>query len=327
MNLDAQLLFLLALCLSLSFFLSGMEAGVLALDPLRIRQEARSGRASARLLQQFLAEPEGFLWTVTVGNALANFLVVCLSVFLLDDALRAHPAWLYPVLGVLVFGFYAMADLLPKMLFRQFPNRLCLALARPFRLVHLVLAGVVQLIAWTANLLLKLTGGRRFRGRWFGNREEIRSFVQESTPLLTRAEQKMVQRVLDLQKVTLGAITKPLAQAVTVTDDTPIAEVFRRLQEEQLTRLPVRERASGRIVGILSLRTSLYVAEPDPKQTAGAYVQSALCLPESMPLEAALRRLRQRGQRMALVLDGQQREVGIITLEDILRFVFGDVSL
>jgi putative hemolysin len=61
------------LCLLLSFLLSGMEAGVFALNRLRVRRLARAGKPSAKLLQRFLEKPEKFLWTILVGNTLANF--------------------------------------------------------------------------------------------------------------------------------------------------------------------------------------------------------------------------------------------------------------
>src|SRR5476651_1255666 len=66
----------LGLCLLLSFLLSGMEAGVFALNRLRVRRLARAGKPSAKLLNGFLEKPEKFLWTILVGNTLANFLIL-----------------------------------------------------------------------------------------------------------------------------------------------------------------------------------------------------------------------------------------------------------
>src|SRR5215471_9016926 len=65
-----------ALCLVLSFILSGMEAGVFALSRLRIRRQIRAGRRSAQVLQDYLDHPENFLWTILVGNTVANFLIL-----------------------------------------------------------------------------------------------------------------------------------------------------------------------------------------------------------------------------------------------------------
>src|ERR1035438_2864428 len=127
---------LLALCFGASFLLSGMEAGVFALNRLRIRRLARGGQPSAQMLHRFLEKPERFLWTILVGNTLANFIILgwILAQLHYRFALRNTP--LVALFSVIVFLFYALFDLLPKMLFRAHPNSLCLSAARAFRIFN-----------------------------------------------------------------------------------------------------------------------------------------------------------------------------------------------
>ena len=326
---DAGALILLALLsLTLSFFFSGMEAGVLALNRLRIRQQMRAGHPAARRLFNYLERAEDFLWTILVGNALANFIVVSLVYLLFHEWLGAYPLGLLLALVVMLFLLYALGDLLPKMLFRQAPTRLCLAMARPFGAVHFALAPLVVLVDWVARGSLRVTGGQRFTGSLFGNREELRTLMQESAQSLSTEERTMVNRVLDLQTLTVGALTVPLDRVVTVSATTPIAEVFALCQQTGHTRVPVRELADrGRILGFVNLKATLFLTRPDEPKTARDFLESALYLDEAMRLEAALQRLRDTGQRLAIVLDRDRREIGILTLEDILRFIFGEVSL
>src|SRR3989449_9261396 len=126
-----------AICLTLSFLLSGMEAGVFALSRLRVRQQMRAGRRSAKVLHDFLENPENFLWTILVGNTVANFLILGWLILVLEQVLRQHRLWFVLLFTLIVFLFYGFFDLLPKMLFRTYPTRLCILLARPFRLSHL----------------------------------------------------------------------------------------------------------------------------------------------------------------------------------------------
>src|SRR4051812_27373686 len=120
---------LVLVCLLLSFVLSGMEAGVFALSRLRIRQQMRAGRRSAGVLYGFLENPENFLWTILVGNTLANFVILGWVITILRESLQNQRVWFMVVFTFVVFLFYTFFDLLPKMLFRSFPNRLCLVLA------------------------------------------------------------------------------------------------------------------------------------------------------------------------------------------------------
>lgn len=313
--------------LAVSFSCSGMEAGVFALSRLRVRQQMRAGNRAAHVLHGFLENTEDFLWTILLGNTLANFVVMILAVFLLHSALAAYPALLVGALLFSAFCLYAFADLLPKTLFRQQANRLCLALARPFRLLHIGLSPAVGVVAWLANLLLRVTGGQRYTGKLFASREEFRQLMQESSQAISRVEQAIINRVLDLQNLTVGSLALPIRKAVTATTETPVKEVLALCRQTNLTRLPLTDTRTGKIAGLFSLRTSLYQAGFDPAARAGAYLQPALYLEESTRLEMAMQRFRRSGQRLAIVLDRDRREVGILAFEDILRFLFGQISI
>ena len=139
----------------------------------------------------------------------------------------------------------------------------------------------------------------------------------------------MINRVLDLQHLTVGQIATPLEKAVTATTRTPMAEVLRLCRERNLTRLPVWQDEGNRhrIVGVVSLKTLLYQIDLESQRTAGDYVKPALYLTEEMRLEEALRRMQRSGQRLGIVLGRDQRELGLVSLHDILKFIFGELSL
>src|SRR5471030_2367079 len=106
---------MLGLCLLLSFLMSGMEAGVFALNRLRVRRLARAGKPSAKLLHGFLENPERFLWTILVGNTLANFLILGFALVKIHEWFVGSRLLLVAVFAVTVFLFYTFFDLLPKM--------------------------------------------------------------------------------------------------------------------------------------------------------------------------------------------------------------------
>src|SRR5947209_7120108 len=110
--------FVFGLCLVLSFMLSGMEAGVFALSRLRIRQQLRAGNRAAQVLYRYLENPENFLWTILVGNTVANFIILGWLIAVLHGSLGHHRVLFGIVFSVVVFLFYSFFDLLPKMLFR-----------------------------------------------------------------------------------------------------------------------------------------------------------------------------------------------------------------
>jgi len=321
--------FALGLCLLLSFMLSGMEAGVFALNRLRIRRLARAGSGQARRLHGFLEKPEQFLWTILVGNTLMNFIVLGWILAQLHEHLAGRAGWAAAVFAGVVFVFYAFFDLLPKMLFRTYPNRLCLASANIFHFVHLALGPVVFVVEGISRLALRGGGARAFTGRLFGNREEMRVVMAEAAQALTGDEHAMVNRVLDLQNFTVAKITVPLAKTFSADRQTPLRVALRLAREKNLSRLPVWETRDGRkrIAGLLEVTALLYHAPLDLEKPAGEFMSPALFLDDSLRLEIALRRMQRAGQRLAIVLARDGREAGVVSLEDILKLMFGEVKL
>ena len=319
----------LAGCLAMSFLFSGMEAGVFALSRLRIRRLAHAGRPSAKLLHGFLEKPEDFLWTILVGNTLANFLILGWVIVELHSGLAERRGLAVAIFAAVVFLFYALFDLLPKMLFRAHPNQLCLAAANVFRPVHFVLRPLVWLIKVVATGLLFWTGGSAFTGRLFGNREEMRAVMQESAQALTSDERAMVNRVLDLQNFTVRQITTPLADTVTVESQALVRDVLALAREKKLSRLPVWETREGRrrIAGLLALDALLFRGDLDVEKPVSVHVAPALFVDENMRLEIALRLMQRAGHRLAIVLGRDRNEIGIVSLEDILKVMFGEVKL
>jgi len=319
----------LGLCLLLSFLLSGMEAGVFALNRLRVRRLARAGKPSAKLLQGFLENPEKFLWTILVGNTLANFVILGFSLAKIHEWFVGDRVSIIIIFAITVFLFYTFCDLLPKMLFRAHPNSLCLSAATVFRVVDFGLRLPVLIVADVSNTILKWTGGRAFTGRLFGNREEMRAVMQESAQAFTSDERAMINRVLDLQNFSVGQIAIPAAKMVTVEKDTPVGDAMKLAREKNVSRLPVWELRDGRrrIAGLITINALLFNPTLDLQSPVSAQMTPALFMEEDVRLEIALRRMQRAGQRLSIVLARDGGEAGIVTLEDILKLMFGEVKL
>lgn len=311
--------------LLLSFFMSGMEAGVQVLSPLRIRHWVRVGRPGARALQRYLEKPENFLWTILVGNTLANFSAAALLITDLQGRFAGRPWFFWMGVAGVWAGLYVFCDLLPKTLFRRFPNRLCLQLVLPFRAVHFALTPFVGVAESFARVLLKVTQGSQFTGRLFGNRDEFRALMQDAEGSLTNTERKLINRVLDLQNATLARLARPLETAVTIDLLTPVDRALALCREHGVSRLPVWRGAGScrRVAGVVMLSDLLY-AENGAGVAAGRHLRPAVFLDEAMRLDEALRRLQRSGDQFAVVTGPGGQERGLVTLWDILRAMFDE---
>jgi len=316
------------ICLLASFLFSGMEAGVFALNRLRIRRLARAGKTSARLLNRFLEHPERFLWTILVGNTLANFFILGWALAKLHGWFAGQPALTGALFALVVFVFYAVFDLLPKMLFRAHPNVLCLSAAHPFRLINFILSPLVSLVEGASQAILHLSGGQSIPRRLFGNREELRAVMQESGRVLTADERTMINRIFDLQNFTVADITKPWPATFSVDLLTPLREAIAFAAGKKVSLLPVWESREGkrRVAGLLDIGPLLYRDQLEVEKPVSHYMISAVFLAEGTRLETALRQMQRAGQRIGIVLSRERQEVGIVTLKDILKVMFGEMN-
>ena len=313
--------------LLVSFFLSGMETSVLSLNRLRLRQWLREGRPQARVLLGYLDRPENFLWTTLVGNTIANFAAVAIVVTDLHEYCAEKPWLFWTLFSSFVLTLYLLCELLPKQLFRLTPDRLASRLVVWFQVTHVVLSPLVSVVESFASGLLRWTGGLPLTTRVFGHREELRAVMVESGAALNPMERTLIGRVFDLQTRTVGQLARPLNKFDTVEAATPVAELIERFQAGAHTRLPVWSHSGldRRIVGVVSLRHVIY-SEPRPDvRTAADLLRPAVYFDESTRLEDALRRMQRNAEHLAIVVDSNRRDWGVITLGDILDTLFGGV--
>lgn len=325
---DALPFFVLAVpCLALWALFAGMEAGVFSLSRWRIRQQMRKGRRRAALLNSYMDHPERFFWTILVGNTLASFACVALVALGIRHAFPPTTAAFWGAFAAAIYLLYLFGELLPKTLFRQFPNRLSMFAAVPFRSAHLLLSPAILLIERFARFMLRYTGGKMFMGQLFGSREELRSVMQDSAQGLSSEERAMINRVLDLQTSPLRQLATPLTSFPPLKRNSQVGEALAHYESAQQDLLPVWDEGARKIVAVLDIDDILFSDVPDRAVELREFVRPALLLSQEMKVEQALRRMQRMGQRMAIVLGPHGREWGVVRVDDILRQIFGRVTL
>lgn len=326
---NAIWIIIIFLCATVSFLMSGMEAGIFKLNRLRLRNLERSGDKRAKLLLEYLDRPEQFLWTILIGNILANFVILCATAFFLNKYFEASKMLFWIIYFITIFIFYLVCDLMPKILFRSYANSLCLSMLYPFRVLYLCLSPAVWIITKTACLIMQWTGGRAYTGKIFASREEIRYFMRDAKGGLTGEEISMIERVLDLQSLTVRHLTIPLIKVSTVSLHTSVNETLSVFKGKGFSHLPVMQTQDNKITvaGIVSLTDILYRENNNNDMKVAYFVKPAIFFNENTKLEEALTKFQKSGRKIAIVLGLDKSEIGIISLNDILAFVFGEINL
>lgn len=305
----------LVLLLFISFVFSGIEAGVLSVNRVRLEHRARQGEKAAIVLQQLLIHPARMLITVLVVTNFANIgaLVIVTKSFVRAFGGLGYLWSLMIYLPVYLVGL----ELLPKSLFRRFPYRALVAFATPLRIASTLLMPVHFL----GELVQRFLFGSQAadRPRMFLGREDFRYYAEqgEKTGALTRTEREMITNVVDFRSVVARDVMTPIDPARRIRGSAPVSEFLQKTGSLAHDRWLVTD-DDGTVTGIVSAFEVLLERRRDV--SVGVYQRRAVTVTPQEPAYNVLRKLRAARSMIAIVRgDGGAEPLGQITWEDLIR--------
>jgi len=298
---------------TVSFFFAGIEAGLLSVDPVRLRHQVKQGRAPALRLDRLTKQPERLLVTVLLVTNFANIV----SLLLLAKLLVTR----FGVLGFLLalaiaLPFYLFVlSVLPKALFRRFPFRALAKLGGVLESASILLWPVLEIGEHMRNLLLPRRAEAR---RIFIAREELKQIAiqSEREGSLTSTERAMIHNVVDFRNVRATDVMVPLEKAVTVSPETPIDEALRLSAAHSIDRLPVLS-DDGEAIGLVNTLDILF--DESRRESLGRYMRRIVIARDAEPAYRIIQRLRAARLGLAAVIDAQRKLIGIVTAEDAIK--------
>jgi putative hemolysin len=298
---------------TISFFFAGIEAGLLSVDPVRLRHQVKRGRTAAVRLDRLTKHPERLLVTVLLVTNFANIL----SLLFLTKLLVAR----FGVAGFLLAFLIALPiylfvlSVLPKALFRRFPFRALAKLGGVLEGASILLWPVLEIGERIRNLLLPRQAEAR---RIFIAREELKQIAVQSERegSLTSTERAMIHNVVDFRNVRAADVMVPLERAVTVTPETPIDEALRVSAARSVDRLPVIS-PEGEALGLVNTLDILF--DESRRESLSRYMRRIVIARDAEPAYRIIQRLRAARLGLAAVIDAQRKLIGIVTAEDAIK--------
>lgn len=306
--------------LVLSALFSGYETGFVSVNPLRIRHLAEDdGNVRAAQLLEYLNEPDKMLTTLLIGNNI----VLVFGTMVLAERLGQLSTTLIATPIFLMFG-----EIIPKSVARTHPNRLSLALLPGVRLVRGLLLPLSLPVTLLMRGLLRLTGrGEPAVGPLMSSIEDMRVLVDESATHgnIEPAEQEMIHSVIDLQSIQAKEIMVPRIHIQALPDTATRQEVVDLLMESGRTRIPIYRDTIDQIIGAVSAHDLLRNRNGREEGIQG-YVREIMHVPDTMKVDDLLKALRAAKQHMAVITDEYGGTDGLVTIEDILEEIFGEIQ-
>ena len=316
----------IAVLLVASAFFSSSEIAVFSLERHRLSAllEADGADPRARVLHRLREDPHRLLVTILVGNNIVNIAMASIASVLLAAALSPEVAVLVTTFGVsalvLVFG-----EITPKSYGVANAERFALRVAGPLATVERLLFPLVVTFDFVSRGLNRFTGGGSDIERPYVTREEIEALLKtgERIGAIDEAEHEMVEGVFELGSTTAREVMVPRVNLVAVDVETPLDEVIEVCATNRLTRVPVYQGTLDHVVGIADIR------DAERARREGRELDDVLLptlqVPEGREIDDLLAEMQAERVTMVIVRDEFGETEGILTVEDILEEIVGEI--
>jgi len=316
-------IFLILVCISCEGFFSGTEAAMVSVDRVRIKALAEQGSKRAALLNAVLQNPEKFFSTTLLGTNIAVVLSNAIATLLVIQYLGERYGYITILIMtplILLFG-----EIVPKTVYRYHAEQMTTHLIYPLKAISVIFYPLVGILAWLTHLFMRLFGTETAQFKPHATREDLQNYLDmwniESS--LRTAEKKIIERILDFSEREVEDIMIPLVNVKALEIHDSIDTAVSLAQKTGYSRLPVYSGEAYNIVGIAHA-FDLLTAQRET-QTLKDAMRPAPYVPNTAPVDELLKQLRTEGNSIAVVVDEYGGAVGVVTIEDILEEVVGEI--
>jgi len=311
--------------LVLSAFFSSSETAFLSVNPYTLENLERKGSARARLIRKMLARLGELLSTILIGNTLVNAAAasIATSIFVRlspDPSQAVVLATLTTTVLILVFG-----EITPKTIAAYRPLRATSLFIHPIRLLYYIFYPFTWFFSLLTGLFVPREERRRFPSTRHLSEEEIKLVISSGARGLSRFRRKMLAGVLDLSRRPIKEIMVPRTQVRALEINSTLPEVLKIIQESGYSRYPVFRNSFDNIEGIVHAKDILPVMQSQTEFHLGRLLRRPLFVPELASIEQVLLQMQEKAVHLALVVDEFGSFEGIVTLEDIMEEIVGDI--
>jgi CBS domain containing-hemolysin-like protein len=318
-----MILFLIAL----SAFFSSSEIAMFSLARHRVESLVDDDVPGAAVVQELKADPHRLLITILVGNNIVNIAMSSIATGLFAIYLSQGQAVLAATFGittlVLLFGESA-----PKSYAVENTESWALRIARPLKYSELALLPLVVVFDYLTRVINRVTGGRSAIETTYVTRDEIQNMIQtgEREGVIEEEEREMLQRIFRFNRTIAKEVMTPRLDMTAVPKDATLDEAIETCVQSDHERIPVYEGNLDNIIGIVTLRDLIREKDYGEGQSdLTDVVQPTLHVPESKNVDELLEEIQDNRMRMVIVIDEFGTTEGLITLEDMVEEIVGDI--
>ncbi len=321
-------LILLVVLVFMSALFSAAETALTSLNKYRLRHLVSELHPKAVGLNKLLDDPARLLGTILIGNNIINItasvLGAALAIQLWGPKKGIVLATLLLTAVILVFG-----EITPKTIAVHYAERVAFTLFRFVKLFMIILYPVVKILTLFTDLITGVLGVKDSQQSNGITEEEIISLVAagQEDGIIHQEEKTMIHGVFEFTDTVVRDVMVPRPDIVAVEKNISFAELIKIFQEEQFSRIPVYENSIDNILGVVHIKDLIFLALETHKDfNVCDYLRSTLFVPETKKVNELFKTMKKEKIHMAIVLDEYGSTAGLVSLEDLIEEIMGDIQ-
>lgn len=335
-----EIIFILIFIICNGFF-SASEIAVVTSRKSYIRNLMEKGSRRADSLLKLQAEPDRFLATVQIGvtvmGALASAVGGAASVKTLKPMLAdiplpfiakiAEPVSIGITVIVISYLSIIIGELVPKSIALRNPEKVALLVAGPLTYISKISSLFVSILTVSSNIFLKPFGAKAFSERSFITEEEIKLLIEEGTDrgIFEATEHELIHSVFGFTDISVKGVMVPITKMVAFNINDSHDTIINTIAEENFSRYPVYGKDKSDIKGILYSKDVFNELAEKREIKAENILHNALFVPETMKISSLMREMQKKRLHMAIVIDEYGGMSGLVTIEDLLEEIVGEI--
>lgn len=321
---------LLVCFLALSVFFSAAETAFMAVNRIRLKYQADAGDKQAHSIQVILSNPDRLLGVLLLGVTVVEIAAAGLFTYLIASMLAAKHSEAVSLAGSIIFSIIVLifCELTPKIIAAARPEQTARTLLYPVRLCIFLLHPFAALAAWIANGLVRMVGLHSTASPFAHalSEDEIKAMIagssEESVP---DAKKEMLHNIFEIGATQIREIMIPRGEVTSVDIDDPLPKILDVVNKTNYSRIPVYRRNFENPVGILYVKDLLQHFLRTEDINIQVLLRPVHFVPDTARLDIVLRQLQSMHLHMAIVVDEYGGVEGIVTLEDLLEEIVGEI--
>lgn len=338
-SVTTQLVLIVILTLINAFFASA-EMAIVSINKNKIRHLAEEGNKKAKLLEGLMNEPSNFLSTIQVGITLAGFFASASAATgvsgqlakLLDSLSVPYSSNVAQIVVTILLSYVTLVfgELFPKRIALKKAEAIAMFSIKPIIFISKIALPYVKLLSGSTNLLLRITKLNDDDLEEKVSKEEIRSLIEvgQEHGVINETEKDMIESIFEFDDTISKEIMTPRTDVYLLNIDTPIGETIDELLEERFSRIPVYEDDIDNIIGILYMKDFIVQARKVGFDNINIreILHQPYFVPETKNIDILFRELQANKKTMAILIDEYGGFSGILTIEDLIEEVMGNIN-